>query len=269
MHSLSRAVGTGSLAGDPLKLPFPRLDKLTNLRTKEISVVAAAPGGGKSTLAVALATKMDDSVLYIVQDSPASVMARLASNLFSMPVQSAQRMLAERDPSLIERLEAHPRHDRLLITSGAHTVGLIRDKIVAYIEWEGRAPKLIILDNLVDTKSEKGGSAENTFYADVLLNLKQLAIEFDCHVMVLHHVKRSGNDSERDMGREPLRMKDLLFAGDREARHVWGIYNNGSNVMTVQILKQQDGLADPLGHIRIPFSWDPAYSRLVELGVIS
>ena len=257
------------MSGSPIKLPYPRLAKLTDLRTKEISVVAAAPGGGKSTLAVNLAVKMEGSCIYIVQDSPASVMARMASVMLHTPVQQAQRRLHERDPGLVKDFLAHPRHDRLLITSGAHTVPLIEDKLTAFTEWEGKSPDLLILDNLVDTQSEKGGSAENVFYADVLLKLKQLAINHDTHIMVLHHVKKSGNDSERDMGREPMRLKDLLFAGDREARHVWGIYNNGSNVMTVQVLKQQDGMADPLGHMRIPFSWDPAYARLVELGVIT
>lgn len=268
MHSLARAARTGGLSGEKLRLPYPRLNKAVDLRTREISVVAAAPGGGKSTLAVNIAAKIDTSVLYIVQDTPASIMARFAAVMLNRPVNMTHRLLQIQDPTLLDELRDHPRSEELLITAGAHSISLIEEKIKAYEEWAGEAPKLIILDNLVDTKSDKGSAAENVFYADVLLRLKQLAIEKNCHFMVLHHVKRSGNDSERDMGRSPMRMKDLLFAGDRESRHVWGVYNNGKNVITLQILKQQDGAADPLGGHRIPYSWDPAYSTLTEIGVI-
>lgn len=269
MHSVARAVKSGSLAGTRVRLPFPRLNRAVDLRTRELLVVGGAPGSGKSTLAVALAVKLAEPTLYIVQDSPASVLARIAANVLRIPTSMAHHMLTEKDPATLNQLATKVGPERLMITSGAHTVGLIKEKLDAYHEWAGGPPSVVVLDNLVDTRSEKGTAAENIFYADVLLSLKQVAIETDCLFVVLHHVTRAGRDGEHDMGRQPIKMRDLLFAGEREARHVWGVYNNGKNVMQVQILKQQDGMADPLGSVRIPFAWDPAYSSLTELGDVS
>lgn len=269
MHSVARAVKTGGLAGTRIRLPWPRLNKAVDLRTKELLVIGGAPGSGKSTLAVALTAALRDvSVYYIVQDSPASVLARITANVLRVPTGMAHHLLQQRDPMTMRKLAQEIPPERLLVSSGSHSVSLIEEKLDAYTEWAGRCPEVVILDNLVDTKSEKGTSAENIFYADVLLRLKQVAISRDVLIVVLHHVTRSNREGEHDMGRAPIRMKDLLFAGEREARHVWGVYNNGANVINVQILKQQDGHADPTGSMRIPFSWDPEYSSIVELGSI-
>jgi hypothetical protein len=269
MHSIARAVRKGSLTGERIRLPFPRLNRAVDLRTKELLVVGGAPGSGKSTLAVALAVKKpsDVSMLYVVQDSPGSVLARIASNYLHTPTYQTHKLLKDQDPGILNRLTALDPAS-LMLTSGAHSVELITEKLEAYIEWAGRAPHVVVIDNLVDMVSDRGTAAENVFYADVLLRLKQLAIKHDCLFMVLHHVTRAGRDGDHDMGRQPIRMKDLLFAGEREARHVWGVFNNGKNVINVQILKQQDGQADPTGSIRIPFSWDPTYSAMVELGAV-
>ena len=269
--ALDRSSGEDrGLAGTRIRLPWPRMNKAVDLRTRELLVVGGAPGSGKSTLAVALAVALRDvSVLYIVQDSPGSVLARITANALRVPTGMSHHLLQQKDPQTIRKLNEQVPPQRLMVSSGSHSIRLIEEKLSAYVEWAGRAPEVVVLDNLVDTKSERGTSAENVFYADVLLSLKQMAIEHDCLVVVLHHVTRAGRDGEHDMGRQPIKMKDLLFAGEREARHVWGVYNNGSNVINVQILKQQDGLADPTGTLRIPFSWDPEYSSIVELGEIS
>lgn len=265
MHSLARAARSGSLAGTRLRLPFPQLNHHVDLRTKEIAVIAGAPGSGKSTLAISLTLGLRVPVMYVVQDSPASVMARFASNYLRVPVTRAHQLLQSRDAAAIERVEQLATPDRLVISGGAHSLKDIEEEMLAYTEWYGRGPMVVVLDNLVDTKSEKASSMEVNFYSDILLNLKQMAIRHDACFLVLHHVSRGGDGSERDMGRAPLKLHDLLFAGEREARHVWGVYNNGRNVLTTQILKQQDGRADPIGGHRIHLSWDPEYSLLTEI----
>jgi hypothetical protein len=58
-------------------------------------------------------------------------------------------------------------------------------------------------------------------------------------------------------------MKDLLFAGEREARHVWGVYRPRTNLLHVSVLKNQDGRADPGGGLYVPLDWQP------EEGVLS
>ena len=226
-------------------------------------MVAGGPGAGKSTLAVQFAVRSRSRVLYVAQDTPTSVLARIASLVAGIPVAEAARSLTDGDELLFRALEGIP-PEKLVLSGGSHTVEDVRAEIEAYREWVGEVPDLVVIDNLVDMVSSLATAAETRFYADVLLKLKQVAINLDVAIMVLHHVTRSGENSEHGLGRSPITMKDLLFAGEREARHVWGVYNNGRDMMIVQVLKQQDGPADPYGTMRYYLRWDPERSSLYE-----
>ncbi len=81
MRTLVRSVGRPSIGGEPLPSCFKAFEsnKIV-LRRSEVSMFAAAPGVGKSTLALALALKMKVPTLYISADTNAHTMAmRLAS----------------------------------------------------------------------------------------------------------------------------------------------------------------------------------------------
>ena len=90
-----------------------------------------------------------------------------------------------------------------------------------------------------------------------------MANKYNCAVIALHHVTRGGNAGHAD-GRSGIQMNTLLHAGEREARHVWGVYNDGEGTITVQVLKQQDGPADPDGHLEIPLRWTPRLGSLMS-----
>jgi len=240
------------------------MDRLVNLRTKELVIVAGAPGAGKSALAIALSMAVDFPVLYIAQDSPASVASRMMANVLNRPVRTVQREV-ERNPKAIEMdIKSRIPSTKLVLATGPHTVDMVRDEILAMREWLGISPPMVVIDNLIDMKSEKGSSAENIFYSDVLLSLKQVAIELDTCIVVLHHVVRGDFSHDSSMGRKRLRLRDLLFAGEREARHVWGVWNDGDMGLFLSVLKQQDGPADPYGTLSVRFRWDTSTFRMTE-----
>ena len=61
-----------------------------------------------------------------------------------------------------------------------------------------------------------------------------------------------------------ITMADLLHGGEREARHVWGVYHDeDATEMSVQVLKQQDGPAKPNGELEIVLSWIPEIGHLI------
>lgn len=265
MRTIARAVATHGGAGQELKLPWRDLNKIVTLRTNELVMLAGAPGGGKSTLAVNLAMDMSVPVLYVAQDSPNSVLARLSAVGVGEQTSDTADLLADEDKrgALAARLaDVRP---TLIYNRGAVTFDQLEQKVFAMREWLGGNPPLILIDNLIDMIVEGSHPSETAFYSTILPRLKRLANTHDTSIVCLHHVTRSGPDSHGS-GTVPIKMTDLLFAGEREARHVWGVYRDPDDTrLYVQVLKQQDGPADPNGDMRVGLRWHPQYGKLTSL----
>jgi len=215
-------------------------------------------------LALNWAWRTADATLYLAQDSPRSVLRRLTALALNKRVADISETDVEYWSKRIKDLD---KRQELIIATGAHSVEQLMAKIDALTEWLMEPPPLIIIDNLFDMKSEGNSYMSTEFYADLLPALKQMAIEKDVGLVIMHHVTRSGdNGKKHGLGTEPLRMTDLLFAGEREARHVWAVYRGHDNRhLNFQILKQQDGRAESDGSLRIGLDWQPEsgvlYSR--------
>lgn len=247
-------------------MPWPNLNRELKLHTKELAIIAGAPGAGKSVYALNVAMATNLPVLYMAMDSAPSVTAR--SIALALNAEIAWVYEAMRNPDSITQLQTDLKdtNRNLFISTGAETVGGITDRVVALTEVLGSAPKLVILDNLIDLTVEGHVHTDNGFYAAALNPLKQMAIEHDTCVMALHHVTRRGGDTGQNphgLGTRPLRMTDLLYSGERESEHVVGVYHDAAKEkMFIQILKQRDGNADPEGGLRVPLTWQASKGRL-------
>lgn len=261
MKTLDRALTGWAGKGRRIEIPFRGVQELVDFRTGDLAVLAAAPGGGKSLTALNWAWRATYPALYLAQDSPRSVLKRLTALALNRKVADIREEDAEYWGQMIRDLD---KRETLVVSTGANTVDLIGAKVDALTEWLMEPPHIIFVDNLFDLKVGGAAYMENSFYAQVLPELKQLAIEKDVGIVVMHHVTRSGESGKaHGLGTEPLRMTDLLFAGEREARHVWSVYRGWDNRrLFFQILKQQDGRADPAGSLRIGLTWSPEEGRL-------
>ena len=256
MQTLSRALKSWSGKGRSISIPFRGIAELVDFRTGDLAVLAGAPGGGKSLFAINWAWRSQDPILYLAQDSPRSVLRRLTALALQHKVSDIHE---EEIDYWGQRVHDLNKREELVIAIGAHTVPEIEAKVIALTEWLMVPPSIVIVDNLFDVRSEGNSYMENTFYADVLPALKQLAIAYDVGVCVMHHVTRSGESGKKHgLGTEPLKLTDLLFAGEREARHVWGVYRAyGDRNLNFQVLKNQDGRADPAGGLQVRLDWQP------------
>ncbi len=267
MQTLQRAVQTPGAAGKKLRLPWVHMNELVTLRTGELVTMAGAPGGGKSTVAVNLAMQVTYPVLYLAQDSPHSVVGRMAALGSGQTTRDATRAIAQdhdRD-DLGEKLgNTRP---TLVINRGAVTLDAMEHMIRALKEWLGESPPLVILDNLIDTIVPGTTHGDMSFYTTALPTIKQMAIEHDFACIALHHVTRGGGrETSHARGTKGMSMNDLLFAGERESRHVWGVYHSQqSDEMYLQVLKQQDGRADPDGGLKVGLRWYPSLGRLASM----
>ncbi len=230
--------------------------------------MAAAPSAGKSVFAVNLALNLQEPVLYIAQDSPASVLARMAALDMGVSINDAFDLLRDNPGHVADRLEG--RHPLLAIEAGACNLDRIDQLVWAATEWLGRSPAIVILDNLINTSVPGHHHQDVGFYATALPRFQQLAISENLCFIALHHVTRRGNDAGRNvqgLGTRRLNMTDLLYSGEREAEHVLGIYHDqNKTTINVQILKQRDGEADPEGDMEVRLRWHPKMGRLAAWG---
>jgi len=234
------------------------------VRTGELVVVAGGSAAGKSTFAVNLIMGIDIPTLYIAQDSPGSVKSRMVALATDTETHVAARRIINRPAEVREAItNIRP---TLILEEGAVDLERIRQLILALTEWLGRPPPLIVLDNLIDLIVPGENFHSTSFYATALPQIKRLSLELNVCVMLLHHIIRGGREERRKSGGQgKIHMTDVMYAGDREARHVWGVYNNGRDEMRVQVLKQQDGPADPGGDLEVRLSWYPKLARLNTL----
>lgn len=263
MQSLDLALTKNTAVGRKVQVPWDQLSSLVNLNTRELMLVVGAPGSGKSTLAVAWASKIEQPVLYLTQDSPVSVYTRLAALTLNEPIHTIRKKMQEggsmRD-SIVREVRKRERRT-LIVEGGRRTTTDIGRRILALTEWMGEPPALVVLDNLIDLDMEGTSHAETTFYAQALTRLKAMVNEMDVAFLVLHH---SLKNESVGTGESPLKMTDLLFGGDREARHVLGVYHDeDATKLTVQVLKQQDGPASPSGKLWVNLAWVPETGALI------
>lgn len=258
MKTIARALQAGHTVGDRIDLPWPHLNRDLSIHTKELVLVAGAPGAGKSVFALNVAMSMEEPVLYIAQDSVPSVLARVAALALGVEISwifDALRIPSKKEEIMNDLADAYP---NLFIHSGSVTVEGIEARLEALTEVLGKAPQMVIIDNLIDMQVPGSHHQELGFYAMVLPELKQISHRHNTCIVALHHVTRP-----EGLGTTPLKMTHLLFSGERDAEHVLGIFHGPEkDRMLVQILKQRDGAADPEGGLQVPLVWHPPFGSL-------
>jgi len=269
MQSLAQAMSTKGTVGTRLRLPYWDLQSRVKAHTKELIVAAGGPGGGKSTLAVNIAMQVDYPVLYFAQDQVPQILSRLSA--LGMAEKTDRIYELTQTPEGRNKLSTELKRKvrkTLVVQGGKLHPDHMSERIEAMREWIGYSPPLVIIDNIIDSIIPGKNHHDTSFYAEQLPMLKTMAEEQDVLVMALHHVVRKGDD-DAGLGSKPMKMTDLLYAGEREAAHVWGVYHTKGGIrdqIWVQVLKQRDGEAKADGSLSFPLTWHPAMGRLENGG---
>ena len=161
MKTLSRAVGRPDIGGEPMPTVFRTFDNnQIVLRRAEVSMIAGTPGAGKSTLALALALRMQAPTLYLSADTNAHTMAmRLYSMITGVSQSEAEKIISE-DPINSRNNLALASHIYWSFDS-APSLSDIDDEVTAIEELLGEAPALIVIDNLMDISMDGGEEFSN------------------------------------------------------------------------------------------------------------
>ena len=257
MKTLHRSVGRTDIGGEPLPPVFNTFGANSiQFRRGEVSMIAGIPGAGKSTLALALALRMQVPTLYVCADTNAHTMAmRIYSMITGLSQKDAEKALTVNPEAAKERLQSTS-HIFWCFDS-APTLDDIAEEVLAFEEMQGEPPALIVIDNLVDMTG--GGDAQHAAMQETLQAFKMFARENNSAVVVLHHTKESysGNPCQP--------MSAVQGMVNQTPALILTVGQAAGNMFGVAAVKNRYGKADNSGSSPTWLQFQPEFMYIADL----
>jgi len=227
-------------AHNTVPVPWPTLAEIITPRPGGHTVIAAAPGRGKSTLALVWAMEIaPEPVLYVSIDTSMRDQAiRVASRLSGHPVAAIEDDL----PFFSNWLDEQPMLN-VRFVDDARDFEELGEIVEAECEFWGEPPRLTIVDNIGDMVTDESSAEYNSAFRE----LGRIAKRHDTHVLALHHLNRG---PAADGDKSPT-MRSLNYAGERKAEAILGLWSpdGSSEKMNVSVIKNRMGPANPTGKL--------------------
>lgn len=248
MQSLTQGRRKVGASGEPIPTPFPQLDAARiSFRRGQLSLVAAAPGTGKSawvfyTLVIGWFRKMVSRVLYFSADTDAAIMFKRAAQMLTgwTAPYIEEAMAGENAESIEEIVRNGTSHIRMDYTPFP-TDDDVRDQLNAYYEVYGVFPDVIVMDNLSNLRLGGGAGDETQALQENCEFLHLIAKETGAAVITLHHVVGSYEDGDK-----PIPQGGLKDKVSKTPEMVVTLFRDGQHLY-VSAVKNRDGGADPSG----------------------
>lgn len=257
MRSLSRSIRRPDKGGEPLPTVYRTFENQgVWFRRGEVTMIAAPPGAGKSSLGVDVAVKINRPTLYFSADSTELTMAsRLAASLTGRYLFDVEQQIL-REPAWAGDLLRQVDHIRWSFDSSP-TFNDIGAEVEAFEEVWGEPPHLTVVDNVTDVQDDGGDEFSALRYA--MKGLKYLARSANTAVLALHHTSE-GVESKPCPPRYAIHGKIsqlpalILTLGPAD-----GLY------MPIACVKNRQGPADRTGQTAMYLYFDPAVMRLEDI----
>ena len=215
---------------------FPRLDDcLGGLEGGDVIVVGARPAVGKSAFVTQIAASMGAArkrvLLYNLEMSDKQIYERMLSRQSGIQLSRIRRgksFLGDEEDRFTAANGDLKKLD-IWISSGAKTVSEIRS------ECRNMGADCIIIDYLQLVRSDRRYTNRASEVGDISKNIKSLAMELNCPVIVLSQLNRVSEGREK---KEPT-MSELRESGDieQDASIVILLWNQNENDQTRKCLK--------------------------------
>lgn len=217
-----------------------------HIRRGQLSLIASAPGVGKSALALAYAVKTGQQGLYLSMDTDALTTTIRAGQMATRYPSDRVEVLLEDEEfssSIFHDLE----HISFSFRSGIDFTEMSMI-VAAYAEKFGAFPMWIVIDNLANIAFE--GDNEFGELRRIVADLHQLARMTQAAVIALHHVTGS-----YESGSEPVPLSGLQGKISKMPELILALSRGGDGTtLFVAPVKNRSGKADPSGLWRIPMT---------------
>jgi len=260
MRSLGQAVRrTGILAAE-LPMPWPSLsDHRITFRRGQASLLAAAPGGGKTILALAYAVESKVPTLFISADTDINTMATRAAAMVTGWSQD-QVEAAGLQSQVVQEALAELSHIRWA-DDNQPTVEDIYLEVKAYAEVFGCFPDLVVIDNLIDVQVEAKADKDWANTRAVVDGLKRLARESEAHVLILAHAT-----GKYENGNEPIPLGGLEWKPGKNVELVLTMYWGEGHELRICPVKNRSGKASADGSIHATLYAELAHCSIHDPG---
>jgi predicted ATP-dependent serine protease len=218
-------------------------------------MIAGEPGAGKSTLALAMALRMNVPTLYLSADTNAHTMAMRLYSMITGESQQNAEIAIERDPIAAREKLALASHIYWSFDSSPN-LGDLDDECMAIEELLGKPPELIVVDNLMDVAMD--GGEEFSGMRGAMKELKFLARDTNAAVLVLHHTSESYKS-------EPTPPRAALQGKVAQLPALILTVGQQAGLMAVSSVKNRYGKADPSGSSPVWLQFNPEYMYLADL----
>lgn len=236
---------------------FPELEVHgAKIRRGQLTLIGAAPNGGKSSLATFIAMEMRcpyDNVpipsMYFSADSDVTTFGMRAGAiaLKTKTVREVEELILAKDEDTLRTIEEYTDHIWVSFES-APSPKAISDEMDMYAMVNGEYPHYVVVDNLMDVPT--GGRSEWGDQDAILDFLKQLARRTSAAIVVLCHVVGAYTD-----GDEPIPRSGLMNKIDKRPRLILTLHNIENNLLGISIVKNNNGVAAANGSLTIPINW--------------
>ncbi len=238
---------------------FPKLAGATlHFRRGQFHLIAAAPGVGKSLLAMTLALDCNSPAMYFSADSDAFTMyVRSAAKETGWLTQEVEAQMDTGNTRLIDAKLNSVGHQVRWSFDSAPDFDTIEEELMAYAVTFGCWPSLIVIDNIsnVETDSGEGQMALEA----VSEYLHSLGRKTGAAIIGLHHVT-----GEFDDGTRPVPLSGLRGKVSKVPEVILTLFRNAQNPnrMGVAVVKNRGGQADPSGSSVVWLECDLSRMRL-------
>lgn len=240
MLTLGQAVQQQGAQGASIETPYKSLTNMGfTLRRGQLSMIAAAPGVGKSALALDIAMRLNFRSLYVSADTDSFTMGlRAAAKTTGHPQEQVERGLSDPDLAPMYR-DALAKMWNLRFSFDCSSMEDVRDEVFAYATAHGEFPPgLIVVDNLVNVAD---GEDDYRAMRSAVSDLDRLAHNTGAHVMVLHHATGRYEDGDTPIPQSGLENKVAKIPAQILT------LTRVNDSMGVHIVKNRAGKADPRG----------------------
>lgn len=258
MLTIDRVVRRGTADRHMIELPFAGLQRVGfGLAQGQLGMIAAAPGVGKSAIAMQIALWGGLRTLYVSPDTDDWTMSvrALAHNTGhpqSYIVQCLEGGYAEQAGIDVALWES--RHVQFSFDS--YSTPEIKDDVLAYGVVHGAPPELIVVDNLLNVA--RAGEDELSSQLRALDDLHALAQLTGAHVLVLHHATGSYDDGDK-----AIPLSGLANKLSKLPAQVLTLHRKDPFVHAC-VVKNRQGKADPAGGLQVRLRFDPERMRFFD-----
>lgn len=208
------------------------------LRRGSITLIGAAPGVGKSVMALVIALRSGLQTQYHAMDSdPNSVLVRLVSSAVPIHMSQAEQEVAQ-DGMYAQMVYDQVNWIDFQFPSSPDVDELVR-RTWAHAEIHGRFPELIVVDNLMDIDFD---GFEKDAHPWIVKQLEKLAARTEAAVLILCHVT-----GEYESGDRPIPQSGFLYKIAKKATLALTLYHRSATELVVSVVKNRWGEADASG----------------------